>query len=274
MKIVVKIIKAIAIVALTIVIIGTAAIKILSSTILDEAYVFRKLRAGNYYNSIYEELTKNFENYIGPSGLEESVLDNICTIEDIQNDTETILGNIYEGTNKKVDTSAIKERLKNNITKSLNETKEIVESQKNIDDFIEQISTEYINTISHTDYEESINNAYQKAIKIIKYVKMALSAGVIAILIMLVLLNIKTLNRALANLGIAFTSAGGFIFIGYYILNYKIKVDHLRVLNDSISRVLQDAAKDVFSQINSIGLILIIIGLVLIILGNILKKEK
>ena len=274
MKIIVKILKAIMIVALTIVIIGIAAIKILSSTILDEAYVFRKLRASNYYNNIHEELKQNFENYIGPSGLEESVLDNIYTIDDIQTDTETILGNIYEGTNKKVDTSAIQERLRKNITTSLNETKATVESQKNIDEFIEKISNEYINTISHTDYEETINNAYQKANKVIKYAKMALGAGVLAILTILFLLNIKTINRTFANLGIAFASAGSFMFAGYYLLNYKIKVDHLRVLNDSISTVLQSSVKDMFNQINSIGLILIIIGIVLIILGNILKKEK
>ena len=274
MKIIVKLLKAIMIVALTIVIIGIAAIKILSSTILDEAYVFRKLRASNYYNNIHKELIQNFENYIGPSGLEESVLDNICSIDDIQTDTETILGNIYEGTNKKIDTSIIKERLRKNITLALNEINETAESQKNIDDFIEQISNEYINTISHTDYEETINNAYQKVNKIIKYVKIALGAGALAILTALFLLNIKTLNRTFANLGIAFTTAGSFMFAGYYILNFKIKVDHLRVLNDSISTVLQGSVKDMFNQINSIGLILVIIGIVLIILGNILKKEK
>lgn len=274
MKIIVKLLKAIVIVVLTIVIIGIAAIKILSSTILDEAYVFRKLRASNYYNSIYEELKQNFENYIGPSGLEESVLENICTIDDIQTDTETILGNIYEGTNKKVDTSKIQEKLRNNITASLEEIKSSAQIQKNIDDFVEQISNEYINTISHTDYEETINNAYQKATKVIKYAKIALGAGALAILILLVLLNIKTINRTLANLGIAFASAGSFMFAGYYILNYKIKVDHLRVLNDSISTVFQSAVTDMFNQINSIGLILIIIGIVLIILGNILKKDK
>lgn len=274
MKIIVKLLKVIMIVALTVVIIGVAAIKILSSTVLDEAYVFRKLRASNYYNNIYEELNQNFENYIGPSGLEESVLENICTIDDIQTDTETILGNIYEGTSKKVDTSKIQERLRKNITASLEELKSSTQIQKNIDDFVEQISNEYINTISHTDYEETINNAYQKANKVIKYAKMALGAGALAILTVLFLLNIKTLNRTLANLGISFTSAGSFMFVGYYFLNYKIKVDHLRVLNDSISTVLQSAVTDMFNQINSIGLILIIIGIVLIILGNVLKKDK
>ena len=274
MKITVKVLKAILIIILTVIIIGIAAIKILSSTILDEAYVFRNLRSSNYYNSLYKELRSNFENYIGPSGLEESILDDICTVDDIQNDTETILGNIYDGTNKKVDTSSIKEKLTKSINESLKGTKTTSTSQENIDQFIEQICNEYINTISHTDYEEKINNAYQKAIKLIKYVKLALGIGVVVIIVLLILLNIKTLNRALANLGIAFTSAGAFAFAGYNFLNYNIKVDHIMVLNDSISTVLQDTVKDIFGQISYIGIVLAVIGIILIILGNVLKKEK
>ena len=49
MKYAVKIIKAILVIALTVVVIGIVAIKILSSTILDEGYVFRMLQKSNYY---------------------------------------------------------------------------------------------------------------------------------------------------------------------------------------------------------------------------------
>ena len=274
MKIVVKLLKAILIIMLTVVIIGIAAIKVLSSTILDEAYVFRKLRSSNYYNSIYEELKANFENYIGPSGLGESILDDICTIEDIQKDTETILGNIYEGTNKKVDTKAIQDRLREKIQKSLNQTKVTPESSKNIDQFVEQISNEYINTISHTDYEETLNNAYQKVKKMIQIGQMGLWIAMGVIVVLLILLNIKSFYRILANIGISFTSAGAFMVAGYYILMYTIKVDHLRVLNNSISMVLQETAKGIFNKVDSMGIILVAIGIVLIFLGNILKKDK
>ncbi|MBR3163483.1 MAG: hypothetical protein IKF17_05245 [Clostridia bacterium] len=273
-KLLIKLLKTVFIILLTVMIIGIAAIKILSSTILDEAYVFRKLRSSNYYDSIYQELKSNFENYIGPSGLEESVLDDICTVEDIQNDTETILGNIYEGTNKKVDTTAIQERLKNNIEKSLNQLKETKQADPNIDQFVEEISNEYINTISHTDYEEKLNNVYQKAIQIIKIGKIGLWIASIIIIILLIVLNIKSINRALANIGISFASAGAFIISGYYILMYNIRIEHLRVLNNSISMAFQEAIREIFNNINSAGIIIGIIGIVLIILGNILKKDK
>ena len=274
MKVFKKIIKAILIVCLTLMIIIATAIIILSSTIMDEAYMYRKLRANDYYSSIYKELKQNFENYIGPSGLDESILDDICTIEDIQNDTEIILGNIYEGTGKKVDTSAIKERLKKRIEQSLTDTKVTDNTKDNINQFIEQISDEYINTISHTEYEDTIYNAYSRSKKIIKLAKLGYGICIATIIVLLILINLKRLRKALKNLGIAFTSSGLFMVFGYNILNYNIKVEHLRVLNDSISIVLQSIVKDLFGKINYAGICLTVAGIALIIFGNALRKEK
>ena len=61
---------------------------------------------------------------------------------------------------------------------------------------------------------------------------------------------------------------------GYNILNYNIKVEHLRVLNDSISIVLQSIVKDLFGKINYAGICLTVAGIALIIFGNALRKEK
>ena len=274
MKAIKQIIKSILIIALTVMIIGIAAIKIISSTILDEAYVYRKMRSSNYYNNIYEELKQNFENYIGPSGLDESILDNICTVEDIQKDTETILGNIYEGTNKTVDTNEIKERLKKNITNSLNDTKVTAQTQKNIDEFIEQISNEYIITISHTDYEEQIYNRYQQIKRIINLAQIGIGIAIVSIIVLLILLNLKEILVTIKNVGIAFTASGAFLIVGHFLLNNNIKVLHLRVLNNSISMVLQNIITDIFVGISNVGIVLGVIGILLIILGNILKKNR
>ena len=274
MRIFKKIIKAILIVCLTLMIIIATAIKILSSTIMDEAYMFRKLRANDYYSNIYKELKQNFENYIGPSGLDESILDDICTEEDLQNDTEIILGNIYEGTGKKVDTSAIKDRLKKRIEQSLASTNVTDKTKENINQFIEQISDEYISTISHTEYEDTIYNVYSKSKKIIKLAKLGYGISIATIMALLVLINFKRLRKALKNIGISFTSSGLFMLLGYNILNYNIKVEHLRILNDSISIVLQSIVKDIFGKLNYAGIGLTVVGIILIILGNFLRKEK
>ena len=273
MKFAVKIINAILVIILTVALLGIAVIKIATSTILTEAYLFQMLKTNNYYNKIYEEVKSNLSTYIGPSGLDENVLDNICSVDDIQKDTETILGNIYEGTEKKVDTEAIKQRIKNNINNELKDevTALTKSAQENIDKFAETVSEEYINTISHTEYEKTINEAYKKITKIIDIAQKALFIAVGVGFILLVILNIKTIYNIATSMGIAFFSSGAFLAISYFIINSKVKVEQIKILNNSISTVLQSILKDILTTVLTIGLTLTAIGIVAIIVGCIIK---
>lgn len=271
MKIAVKIIKSILIIMLTTVVIGISAIKILSSTILDEAYVFRMLQKNNYYNSIYEDVKSSFENYIGPSGLDENILTDICTVEDIQKDTETILGNIYEGTDKNVNTDEIKQRVVKKINSVLGEKTN--SSQKNIEQFAEALGEEYINAISHTEYEEKINDVFKKVTKITTLGQKALFIALVVILVLLVVLNLKTIYLAICNIGIAGLSSGAFLVATNLIVNNRIKVEQIKILNDSISKVLQNISIDILNKINKYGMIIAIVGVICIIVGNIIKTK-
>ena len=126
MKLAIKILKAVLVLVLTAVIIGIVTIKVASSTILDEAYAHKMLQTSKYYDNLHEEIKSAFENYIGPSGIDEIILDDVCSVEDIQKDTETILGNIYEGTDKKVNTDEIKKRIIDKINQKVKEQEEII----------------------------------------------------------------------------------------------------------------------------------------------------
>lgn len=271
MKIAVKIIKALLVIMLTLVVIGIIAIKILSSTILDEAYVFKMLQKNNYYSNIYENVKSNFENYIGPSGLDENILTDICTVEDIQKDTETILGNIYEGTEKKVNTDEIKQRVVKKINEVLEEKTNA--SEENINQFAEAIGEEYINAISHTEYEEKINDVIKKVTKITTLGQKALFISLVIILVLLVVLNIKTIYLVICNIGIAGLSSGAFLVITNLIVNNRVKVQQLKILNDSISTVLQNITTDILNQINKYGMIIAIVGAICILVGNIIKTK-
>lgn len=272
MKYAVKIIKAILVIMLTLVVTGIVTIKIFSSTILDEGYVFRMLQKSNYYSKIHEIVKSNFENYIGPSGLDENILGDICTVEDIQKDTETILGNIYEGTDKKVNTDAIKQRVIKKIDTVLEQ--ETNASQENINKFAEAIGEEYINTISHTDYEESLNDALKKVTKITDVGQKALFISLVVILVLLVVLNIKTLYLAICNIGIAGLSSGAFLVVTNLIVNNRVKVQQIKILNDPISTVLQNIVTDILNQVIRYGWIIVAVGAVCIIVGNIIKVKN
>ena len=248
MKLAIKILKAVLVLVLTAVIIGIVTIKVASSTILDEAYAHKMLQTSKYYDNLHEEIKSAFENYIGPSGIDEIILDDVCSVEDIQKDTETILGNIYEGTDKKVNTDEIKKRIIDKINQKVKEQEEIItdKMQASINKFAETVADEYISTISHTEYEEKINEAYKKITKIVEFSQKALFIA-------------------------ALLSSGTFITATYYIINSKVKVSQFKILNNSISLVLQNIVTDILNMFVNIGWILLAIGIVAIIVGNIIK---
>lgn len=274
MKLFSKIVKVFLTITLALTVIGLVVISILSSTVLNEAYFFRMLQSSNYYSNIYNEVQSNFENYIGPSGLDENILTDICTVEDIKKDTETILGNIFEGTEKSIDVSAMKEKIISKVNANLEGTKITSSMQESIDKFAQEISEEYKNTISHTDYESKINSVYNKGKKLVGYLKLGACVCIAIILILIVLLNLKQLNRTLANVGIAVTSSGAFYIIADFIVKSNVKVQNIKILNNSISTVLQNVIKDVLSQFLSVGIMLAVVGCVLILISNMIQAKN
>ena len=126
MKFAIKILNAVLVVVLTVCIIGIVILKVASTTILKETYVHKMMEESKYYDNLYEEIKSNFENYIGPSGFDENILDDICSKQDIQNDTETILDNIYEGKGEKINTEEIKSRIIDKINQKVQEQDNII----------------------------------------------------------------------------------------------------------------------------------------------------
>ena len=141
MKVIINIIKYIAIILLTCAIIELLIINIVSSTILSKQYVLSKLEETNYYEEIKKEIESSFENYIGQSGLDEDVIIDIVSLEKIKEDTNIIITNIYDGTEKTVDTTEIETNLKNNIEASLENKKLTITQQKAIDEYINKIAS-------------------------------------------------------------------------------------------------------------------------------------
>ena len=276
MKFTIKILNTILVVILTVCIIGIVAVKVPSSTILEETYLHEMIQKSNYYDNLHEEIKSNFENYIGPSGFDENILDDICSKEDIQKDTETILDNIYKGTGKKVNTDEIKKRIVNTINQKVKEHDEIIteKMQASINKFAETIADEYINTISHTEYEEQLNSAYKKATKLVNLSQKAFLIAIAVIFILLIVLNIKKIYYSAINIGMALCSSGTFIIAIYYIIHSKVKINQLKILNNSVSLVLQKTVTDILNNTSKFGWILIAIGIILILIGNIIKVMK
>ncbi len=261
MKIVINLLKFILITILTICIIALSFITIAFSTIFNKDYVIQKLEENNFYSEMYKLVESNFENYIYQSGLDEEVLDNICTEEKVKEDIDKMLSNIYDGTEQKIDTTEIANNLNENIEKSGLKNSQ---NENAIKQFIEHICDEYTNTLVHTKYENQINEVYEKLINYLnKIYRVALIALVIDI-IAIIIINKKKISKDIQQIGIAMFATSFFELGVWQTIISKVDINGIKIFNDVFSKSIVVIIKDVIYQIISLALGTIFISIILI----------
>ena len=271
MKVLTKTIKFILVTILTICLISIGIISIVSSTILDKTYITEKMEETNFYKETYELVKSNFEKYIYQSGLDEEVLENICTEEKLQKDINTIISNIYDGTDEKINTTEIETNLNANIDKlGIKNSK----NQKAIEQFVKHICDEYTETIIHTKYESQINAQYQKVISLLTKIHNVIMVILIIDAILLIIMNIKTASKIIQDLGIALFSSSIFKLSVCSIIMSKVNIEGIKILNDIFSKTLVTIITDVLTKIISLGIGALLIAIILIIIYAIISVNK
>ncbi len=273
MKVLLNIIKFIIAIILTICVIALIIVNVASSTILNKEFILGKLDETNYYANIYTAVKSDFENYIYQSGLDESVLENIVPAEKIENDTKIIINNIYDGTNEEVDVTEIETNLKTNIENSLDH-KLSATQQRTVDEFIKRITEQYKDTITKTSYENSINNMLEKAKNIVDKLQKVSIIGIAVSVLVIIILSIKDFMAGLMLTGSALMSSGVFYILVNILINSKVKIQNITILNDAISITLRDIISTILSNLTNIGIALSIIGFIIIIVFAIIKSIK
>ena len=120
-----------------------AIINILSNRILDKKYMLDKLEEIEFYEQISREVKIGFEDYIYQSGLPED------TINDIRNDVNSIINNIYVGE----EITLSDEKIKSNLREKINlfvqkENRKLdAEEENNITKFENLIANSYNNNV-------------------------------------------------------------------------------------------------------------------------------
>lgn len=273
MKILLNIIKFIIAIILTICVIALIIVNVASSTILNKEFILGKLDETNYYANIYTAVKSDFENYIYQSGLDESVLENIVPAEKIENDTKIIINNIYDGTNEEVDVTEIETNLKTNIENSLDH-KLSATQQRTVDEFIKRITEQYKDTITKTSYENSINNMLEKAKNIVDKLQKVSIIGIAVSVLVIIILSIKDFMAGLMLTGSALMSSGVFYILVNMIINAKVKIQNITILNDAISISLREIISTILKNLTTIGITLSIVGFVIIIIFAIIRSSK
>lgn len=267
MKILIKVIRFILMLILTVSIISLVFIKLASSTILNKEYILGKLDETSYYINIREELESNFENYIGQSGFDEDVLQNIVTDDKIKEDTGIILSNIYDGTSQKISTEEIEQNLRTNIENSLDTTLTATQ-EKMVDQYVNTICEQYLDTMVHTNYENRIHDVMMKVNDYIGIANKVLIIAIVVSGLFIIISDYKKIIKALSHLGISLFASGIFGIIVYIYINMKIKIANIVILNDAISEVIRNVLNNIFSTLRNEGIILLIVGIAMILVGN------
>lgn len=277
MKIIANIARFILIAILTICIIAISAITIVSSTILDKNYIISKLEETNFYEEVYKLVESNFENYIYQSGLDETALNDICSKEKVEQDINIMLSNIYEGTNKKIDTTPIKD----NLNKNIDDLK--VKNSRNseaIDQFIKHICEEYENTLIHTEYENKIHNTYNKAVNILDKVRTATIVVICIGAVLILITSIKQISKFVQAIGVSLLSSSVFEIIACNIVTSKVDIAGIKIFNDAFSKTIVTIMQEIINKVQTLGIITLVVAIVLIIIYSIItavaknKKDK
>lgn len=247
-------------------------VNIFSSTMLNKEYVLSKLSKHNFYNDMYESVISSFENYIYQSGLDEEVLNNIVTKEKVEKDIDTIVSNIYNGTDKDISTEEIRNNLNQNIQNSLGSI--TLTQQKAIDVFVDKICEQYEETIVHTKYEQSINNGYDKIVDFIGLAKKIVLVGIGVSLVLMVLLTIRRIYRIIARIGTTLVIDGTLLLVVEKFINIKIKINTITIFNNSVSKVIRDILAEMLNTFKMYGYTLLVIGIIFIVVFAIIKAVR
>lgn len=268
MKGILKIIKFILITIITICITAIILISTISSTILKEQYITKKLEETNFYSETYELVKSNFENYIYQSGLEEEVLNGICTQEKVIKDVNIIISNIYEGSNETISTEEISQKLNENIA-NLN-----IKNTDSVKQFVSHICDEYVNTIIHTQYESKINDVYKEVTQLLNKSLTGFIISTIFFVVLLILTNINQMSKMVQDAGITLLATSSLGLISCKILTDKVYISGIKIFNETFSKVIVTIIQDIISNIVKIENTLLITSVIVIIVYVIISITK
>lgn len=273
-KIIEIIIKSILIVALFISLLGFAILNILSKTIFNQGYTLQKLEETNYYGNIYTQIKSDFRNYIYQSGLDEDVIEDVVTLDEVKQDTKKMITGIYSGIIEEINTEQIEERLNNNIKASLEGRSITPEIQEAIEIFVNQITTQYEDTLSKTVYKNEIYKYYSKAENIVKKAEKITIVVAVISGVLIVIINFKKIFKNIGFLGIPFLSAGIGCKVIHSYIKKEIYIEYFTILNDAITITLREYLLGLVEQVLKFGYIYIATGIVLIVFGNVMHGLK
>ena len=255
-------------------IIACIVIQTVRTTILNKEYIISKMEENNYYESVKTNIQSSFEGYIQQSGLEEEVITDLFSIDEVKNDTGILLSNIYTNENQKIDTEKIKSRLRDKIYTSLADVKLKNDDKKSIEEFVDIIADTYKNEIEHTDWLGKLNGKVYKLSEILNIANIALYVLPIILILILIVAHKKDIYRAIDRIGISFVGSGVLIIGLTIFIKMNIDIPNILILNEAISIVIRSTIHQILNILTITSVIFEAIGIIACFIANYIKLKK
>ena len=271
MKIVKGVLNIIIAFFLTIVILANFALVLVSNTILKKDYMLSLIEENGYYEKVATDLQNGFEEYKYQSGLPDEVFQNLYSENDVRKDINSIVNNVYDGAEVTNSSENVRTKIAENVNRYLTQNSIVLaeQEQKNITDF-ENLMVEVYETKVNSafGYVKNIHSTIEKIETIVITIKRILFGSLIAIIIVALLLNLKTLSFLWAVIGTSLLASGILLECLNFAIYKHIDIQNILLFTQSFSDLIKFILYDLLSKFNFFGILWIVLGMIGIIIGN------
>ena len=109
--------------------------------------------------------------------------------------------------------------------------------------------------MTHTSYENKINQQYVKFMKYLEIAKKAILVILGVSIIILVLVSLYRIYRAISMVWISLLSTGVLFELVNWYINTKIKIQTITIFNDTISETVRNILQEILGKIQGPGII-------------------
>ena len=233
---------------------------ILKFGIFNKNYLLDLLKTNNYYESINNSIKEDIEDYMTSSGLPNSVMDEVFSLNDVEKDINGYIDSLYEGKVYNVDTTVFEDKLKNNINDYVKSLNLGIDNTDELDLFIKDTADIYTKEVKLYNMLDGLANKYLKLSHILSCVLIGacVIVGVFSILIII-------FNKI--NIGSCIMSSGIIMILFRLFIFDRIDSDNILIISEYFSKIF----KRVMNNINNL---LLIIGIVLMVVGFVITFVK
>ena len=204
----------------------------IKATISKPNNIIKNMQKTNYYQELYNDIKTEMSYYTNQSGFEDDILDDTFTVDEIKEETNAYIKNIYYGKETKVDTSNFENKLNKKIDAYIESENFTITNRNEIDNFVKEMAKIYVSKIKINDYLTKIHSLIKKANRVLNILIIVL----IPVLILLLLVN-RIILKNKQNQVVLYTNS--FLLIGIYAYIHKnIDIKHIFIYNKLLSKLL------------------------------------